>query len=156
MNSLRLISLHSLFTHVDTFCVVKEPGCKPLSSLAARIKQQRESSTGSAVWNNYSVSFFSGCAEAEIWALWTCLPVENRFLCRPVKLLLPATWLTIRDGASVLVSVRNQLHYVSLVGRWSVYVYVQVCVCVWVCKGEIGLFKSHCVLKEVSAVTVML
>lgn len=37
------------------------------SFLVAKIKQQAESS--SSVWNAYSVTFFSGCAEVEIWAL---------------------------------------------------------------------------------------
>lgn len=109
-------------------------------SLHRSSSRQRAARLSSAVWNTYSVTFFSGCAEGEIWALWTCLLVENRFLCRPVKLLLLETWLTIRDSASVLVSVRNQLHYVSPVGRWIVYVYAQVCVCAYVC-WEVWLLK---------------
>lgn len=100
-------------------------------------RRQWAARLGSAAWNSYSVTFFSRCAEVEIWALWTCLLVENKFLRRPVKLLLLETWLTIRDGASVLLCVRNQLPYVSPVSHRVVYVYVQVCVCVL----EIRLLK---------------
>lgn len=120
-------------------CFVLKEDCCALS-LHRSSSRQRAARLSSAVWNTYSVTFFSGCAEGEIWALWTCLLVENRFLCRPVKLHLLETWLTIRGSASVLVSVRNQLRYVSPVGRWVVYVYAQVCVCANVC-WEVWLLK---------------
>lgn len=120
------------------FCVGSVALCTPFRlSLHRSSSRLRAARPGSAVWNTYSVTFFSRCAEVEIWALWTCLLVENGFLRRPVKLLLLETWLTIRECASVLVSVRNQLRYVSPVGCRIVYVYVWVCGSVWVCVRKI-------------------
>lgn len=82
---------------------------------------------GSAAWKSYSVTFFSRCAEVEIWALWTCLLVENRFLRRPVKLLLLETWLTIRHETVQVSLWESEINYtVSPVGRRVVYVYVCV------------------------------
>lgn len=69
-------------------------------------------------------AFFSGWAAVEIWALWTCLLVENRFLCTPVKLPLLETWLTGADSASVLVNFRSRLHCVSPLDCRVVYVNV--------------------------------
>lgn len=81
---------------------------------------------GSVVWNSFSVT------EAEIWALWTCLLVEHRILHRSVRLHFLETWLTVRDSASVPVSVRNQLCCVTV---------FPLCVCVWEGEGYGTSFK---------------
>lgn len=122
-------------------CLGREPLRTPFRlSLHRSSTRQEQLDLSSAVWNTYSVTFLSGCAEVEIWALWTCLLLENRFLRRPVKLLSLETWLTIRDGASVLVSFRNQLRCVFPHGSQGC---ICICVCEWMCMcvREIWLLK---------------
>lgn len=137
------IPLLSLFCSAAVVIKVKYVLCLEMGPLRTTLRlslhrsstRQEQLDLSSAVWNTYSVTFLSGCAEVEIWAIWTCLLLENRFLRRPVKLLSLETWLTIRDGASVLASFRNQLRCVFPHGS-------QCCICI--CVSEC---MCMCVLK---------
>lgn len=92
-------------------------------------------SPGSAEWNTYSVTFFSRSAERWNMSTWTCLLVQNRFLCRPVKWLR----LTIEDAACV-----HEL-YGTAFPPWVTKLFVQGCMCMYafVCVCALRLIVTH-------------